>query len=711
MKQENIEDIYELSPMQQGMLFHQLAAPNSGVYFEQFCNTFQTKLNVSAFQKAWQQILSRHPILRTSFYWENLDKPYQVVYKQVDLPWEFLDWRKLSLQEQQSQLEALLKADRDRGFELSQVPLIRLVLIQIADETYQFIFNYHHILMEGWSLNWLWKEFYQFYHAFTQGQDLHLERPRPYKEYIVWLQQQDMSQAKDFWRETLKGFTASTPFLGDKASSSSASLKKQDKDDDRQQTHLSEAFSASLKSFVRKHHLTLNILFKGVWALLLSHYSRESDIVFGATSSGRPAALMDAESMVGLFINTLPMRVQVDNDTFLLPWLKKLQAQEVQMRQYEYSPMLLIQQWSDIPRGLPLFESILVFNNYLVDSTQHKLAQSMGNTKYLSFGVKTDYPLTIVIGTGSELSITITYDTNRFDSSMINCMLGHFKTLLTSIIAHPTGQLRDLQLLTAQESYQLLTEWNNTEIKYPQQQSIHQLFETQVERTPDAIAVVFQDQKLTYYELNAKANQLAHYLQKLGVRPEVLVGICLERSLDMVIGLLGIIKAGGAYVPLDPNYPSERLSYMLTDANFEVLLTQQSILESLPSHTAQMVCLDTDWHIIQQYSQENIDSGVDADNLIYVIYTSGSTGLPKGVMNTHQGIHNRLLWMQQTYQLTSSDRVLQKTPFSFDVSVWEFFWPLITGAAIVVAQPEGHKDNNYLVNLITQEQITTIHFV
>jgi len=710
MKQENIEDIYELSPMQQGMLFHQLAAPNSGVYFEQFCNTLQTQLNVSAFQKAWQQILSRHPILRTSFYWENLDKPYQVVYKQVDLPWEFLDWRKISLQEQQSQLEALLKADRDRGFELSQVPLIRLVLIQIADETYQFIFNYHHILMEGWSLNWLWKEFYQFYHAFTQGQDLHLERPRPYKEYIVWLQQQDMSQAKDFWHETLKGFTASTPFLGDKASSS-AGLRTQDKDDDRQQIHLSEAFSASLKSFVRKHHLTLNILFKGVWALLLSHYSRESDIVFGATSSGRPAALMDAESMVGLFINTLPMRVQVDNDTFLLPWLKKLQAQEVQMRQYEYSPMLLIQQWSEIPRGLPLFESILVFNSYLVDSTQHKLAQSMGNTKYLSFGFKTNYPLTVVIGTGSELSITITYDTNRFDSSMINRMLGHLKTLLTSMIANPTGQLRDLQLLTAQESYQLLTEWNNTEIKYPQQQSIHQLFETQVERTPNAIAVVFQDQKLTYCELNAKANQLAHYLQKLGVRPEVLVGICLERSLDMVIGLLGIIKAGGAYVPLDPNYPSERLSYMLTDANFEVLLTQQSILESLPSHTAQMVCLDTDWHVIQQYSQENIDSGVSADNLIYVIYTSGSTGLPKGVMNTHQGIHNRLLWMQQTYQLTSSDRVLQKTPFSFDVSVWEFFWPLITGAAIVVAQPEGHKDNNYLVNLITQEQITTIHFV
>ncbi len=352
MKPNNIEDIYELSPMQQGMLFHKLAAPNSVVYFEQNYFTLQTQINVSAFQKAWQRVVDRHPILRTSFYWENLDKPYQVVYKKVDLPYSFQDWRNLSLEEQQKQFQTFLKADGDRGFELAQAPLIRLTLIQVADDNYQFVFSFHHILMEGWSVNWLWKEFYEFYHAFCQGEDLYLERPHPYKEYITWLQQQDQEKAETFWRQKLKGFTVPTPIIIGKTS---ASFSDQKEDYQRQELALSATMTTALKSLARKYQLTLNILIKGAWALLLSRYSQESDVVFGSTSSGRPTALADAESMIGLFINTLPLRVEVDNSSVLTSWLKKLQTEEVQMREYEYSPLPKIQQWSEITPGLQLF--------------------------------------------------------------------------------------------------------------------------------------------------------------------------------------------------------------------------------------------------------------------------------------------------------------------------------------------------------------------
>jgi amino acid adenylation domain-containing protein len=370
-----------------------------------------------------------------------------------------------------------------------------------------------------------------------------------------------------------------------------------------------------------------------------------------------------------------------------------------------------IQQWSEIPRGLQLFDSILVFDNELVDYNQGSIVQSVGVVESRSSFDWTNYPLTVKVVPQSDLlNLCISYDTHHFDSATISRMLGHLETLLEGFVANPEGRLRELPMLTSKESYQILKEWNNTGVAYPQQQCIHELFEAQVERTPDAVAVVFESEQLTYCELNTRANQLAHYLRSLGVKPEVLVGICVERSLLMVIGLLAILKAGGAYVPLDPSYPKQRLGYMLEDSQPSVLLTQQHLIETLPTHKAQIICID-DWEQIGNQSTENPTSNITVDNLAYVIYTSGSTGKPKGAMNTHKGICNRLLWMQDTYQLTSQDAVLQKTPFSFDVSVWEFFWTLMSGARLVIAQPEGHKDTNYLVKLIAQQQVTTLHFV
>jgi len=283
--------------------------------------------------------------------------------------------------------------------------------------------------------------------------------------------------------------------------------------------------------------------------------------------------------------------------------------------------------------------------------------------------------------------------------------------LLRNIMVDSEQHLIKSSQLTEAERHRLLVAWNDTERDYPKDKCIHQLFEEQVERTPEAIAVVFEEQRLTYRQLNAKANQLAHHLQKLGIGPEVLVGISVHRSLELLVGLLGILKAGGAYVPLDPTYPKERLQFMLENTRAPVLLTQRRLGESLSAHGTRMICLDQHWEHIARHSEENVSSTVSPENLAYVIYTSGSTGTPKGAMNLHRGICNRLLWMQDTYRLTQADRVLQKTPFSFDVSVWEFFWPLITGARLIMARPEGHRDAAYLVKVISEQRITVLHFV
>ncbi len=321
------------------------------------------------------------------------------------------------------------------------------------------------------------------------------------------------------------------------------------------------------------------------------------------------------------------------------------------------------------------------------------------------------FALSLVVNSQETSAITFKYNSDLFDDTTIARWARHWQTLLVNALTTPELAIDQLPLLTEREKTELLFDWNQTKVEYPTDKNIYQLFEERVKKNPDAIAVIFAGQQLTYQELNQKANQLARYLQTLGVKPEVLVGICIERSLEMVIGLLGILKAGGAYVPIDPYYPEDRLSYMLQDSGVKVLLSQKSVASVLPPHEAKVICLDADWHLVAEYDEDNLEVAINPENLAYVIYTSGSTGKPKGVMNTHQGIHNRLWWMQEMYQLTAGDRVLQKTPFSFDVSVWEFFWTLMTGATMVVAKPEGHKDSNYLADLIKQQQVTTMHFV
>ncbi|WP_375491857.1 amino acid adenylation domain-containing protein [uncultured Nostoc sp.] len=687
VQNKNIENFYPLSPMQQGILFHSLAAPKSGIYFEQFSWTIHGKLNVTAFHRAWEYIIERHSILRTCFVWEGLKEPVQIVHRQVNLPWQDYNWQHFSPEEQQQKLELFLQSDRSSGFELKQPPLMRLTLVQLSDISYNFTWSHHHLLLDGWSVALVFKEVLACYKALSNGQDLYLESIRPYRDYIVWLQQQNRSEAETFWRQMLKGFTTPTQLS---VNQRARKLLTQTDGYDEREVKLSVVTTAALQSVAKQHQLTLNTIVQGAWALLLSCYSGQKDVVFGAVSSGRSPTLAKAESMVGLFINTLPIRVQVSPQEFLLPWLQKIKDQLVEARQYEYCPLVKVQEWSEVPKGVSLFESIVVFENYAVDPSLRQRDINLQIEEFHSFE-KTNYPITLSVNPGEELLLNITCDDcDRFDNDTITRMLGHLQTLLESMSTNPQQRLGELSLLTEHERHQLLVEWNQTQVEYSQDQCIHELFEAQVERTPDAIAVVFEDQQLSYCELNARANQLAHYLQTLGVKPEVLVGICLERSIEMIIGLLAILKAGGAYVPIDPTYPQPRLALLLNDAPLTVLLTQQYLLAQMPPHTAKVICFDDDinWQAGSSAIKQNPVNQTTPANLVYVIYTSGSTGTPKGITIQHQSLVNFVQAAIAEYELQAQDRILQFASISFDAACEEIFPCLLHGATLVLRTDE-----------------------
>ncbi|NEQ80726.1 MAG: non-ribosomal peptide synthetase [Moorea sp. SIO2I5] len=441
---ENIQDIYELSPVQKGILFHGLYAPEVGLYFIQFSYTVGGHLDLVAFERAWQELVDRHTILRTSFYWEEIDKPLQVVHRQVKVPLEQQDWRGIDPVEQEKRLQSFLNSDRERGFDFSQAPLMRVTVIRLSDQSYQIIWSKHHLIVDGWSGGLVMGEVFQLYEALCHGQDLPLTPGIPFKNYISWLRKQDLSKAELYWRQVLSKVKEPTPLTY----LESKKLSNQEQRYEEEQIKLSAATTGQLQSLAQQHQLTINTLFQGAWALLLSRYSCQSQVVYGCGVSGRPVDLEGTESMVGVFINTLPVCVNVDPEQSLLPWLKQLQAQLVEMRQYEYSPLVDVQGWSDVPRGMSLFESIVVFENYPTPQIDNKGEQDLELQKFTQF-YKTNYTLNVIGYPGSELRLGINYDCRRFDATTIISILNHFELLLQGMVNNPEACLKDLSLLTS----------------------------------------------------------------------------------------------------------------------------------------------------------------------------------------------------------------------------------------------------------------------
>jgi amino acid adenylation domain-containing protein/non-ribosomal peptide synthase protein (TIGR01720 family) len=699
---------FPLSALQHGMLTHHLRAPGVGVDIEQLVCTLPEAVDAGALRDAWQAVVTHHDVLRTAFRWEDVDVPQQEVRSTVEVPFAVHDLRRISGAERLAWFDAFLRQDRLLGFDLASAPLMRLALVQWADADSQLVWTFHHALLDGRSFPIVLREAFDWYDANRRSETLAFAPDLPFRTHIEWLGRHDWSAAREFWTRTLAGFHVATPLPGPPCAPVQAAPSQGDRT-----IQITDAATVALQQMAARAGLTLNTLVQGAWAIVLSAHAGEGDVVFGAVRAGRRSAGESAADMLGLFINTLPLRVQVDPAMDLVPWLRSVRERWNALRDYEHTPLPTVQACSGVAAGQPLFETVVMFERYDLAELLRR-----GGAAWAQRGVRlyeqNGFPLTLTAYNGSRLLLRLEYDASRYDVATADALLDQVTTLLEAFPEHADRPLAALSLLSAPGRQQVLESFNATVRSYPAGETLTDLLAAQAERTPDRVAVEWESGSLTFAQLGERTDTLAAWLRGRGIGRGSLVGVCMERSPELVVSLVATLKAGAAYVPLDPEYPAERLAFMLGDALVPMLLAQRRLSDRLGGFAGKLLLVDTDWDVVEAGSStapSSMDARATASDPAYMIYTSGSTGRPKGALNSHRGIVNRLRWMQDEYRLTATDTVLQKTPISFDVSVWEFFWPLTTGARLMLAAPGGHRDPEYLANVIERSRVTVLHFV
>jgi amino acid adenylation domain-containing protein/non-ribosomal peptide synthase protein (TIGR01720 family) len=685
-----LEDLYPIAPLQRGMLLHGLYAPDSELYLEQLSCVLHGPLETEAFQRAWQRVVDRHPALRTAFAWRGLDEPLQAVRRGVELPWAGEDWRALPDEERSTRWRERVAADGRRTFDLERPPLQRALLVRTEEDEHRFLWTFHHMLFDGWCFSLIFREVFALYEGFRRGEEPRLPEPRPYRDFIAWLRDRPSGRSEAWWRQRLDGFSAANPLPVDLPSALPGDPAASEPGE--RELRLSAPATAALEAFAQGRRLTLNTLFQGAWALLLSRYGAGQDVVFGSVVAGRPPELPGVESMVGLFINTLPLRLDVDPEAAAAAWLAGVQEAQLDLRPHEHVPLATIQGWSGLPPGEPLFRSLAVFENYPFDESLAAGAREL-EVRDLVVADRADLPLSAVaLPGGSGLVLRMSHD-HQTEPATADRLLRSLETLLTGLAADADRPLRDIPLLTGAEREQTLA-WAEEGWRVEETERdlcIHELFARRAAERPEAVAVLDMDgtAEVSYGELARRAGRLAGLLRKLGVGPEARVGVWLERSPRMIEALLAVHAAGGAYVPIDPETPPERTAFLLEDSGALLLLTQSSLAASLPAVGARVMRLDEETERIAarpEARSENDLGIVDAspDHLAYVLYTSGSTGLPKGVLVTHRSLAAFTRAVRGVYGLGPADRVVQFASLSFDTSMEEIFCTLTAGGSLAV---------------------------
>ncbi|MCZ7672470.1 MAG: amino acid adenylation domain-containing protein [Chloroflexi bacterium] len=693
-------------------------APESPVYNIARALQIQGDIDPEIVRQAMDLLVKRHASLRITCHLDD-GQPVQKIAENGSVDFQFIDSR----QQSAASLQAQLQAVANTPFSLD-TNLLRIRLYQTSDQSYTFLIVVHHIITDFWSLVTLVAEFAQVYSGLTKGSPFHLPTlTHQYSDYIAWQNEQlDSAVGADlrtYWQHQLQDELPTLNLPTDRPRPPMQTYVG-----NTIRTQLPPTLGKKVARLGRELGCTPFVTFLAAYQLLLARFSGQDEILTGIPTSGRQQRAL--QTMQGYFVNPVVVRSQIEPDSDFRQLLQQVKETAVSAFVHEAYPFPLTVEALSLSRNIthsPVFQNMFVWQKaHAVDEGLTALALGQSGIE-IQLGDLTVVPLNLT-QQAAQFDLTLAmaevdgqwlatweYNTDLFDETTIARMADHFATLLTAIVEQPETPVSRLPLLTPSQTHDLLYSLNNTIIDYPLEQCLHHLFEQQVTETPEAIALQYEDQILSYEQLNEYANQLAHFLIAKGIKPDGMVGVCMDRSREMVVALLAILKAGGAYVPIDPSYPIDRLQFMLEDAQVPILLTQSHLANSLPAHNSLTICVDSEWEQITQESSANTNIALTADHLAYTIYTSGSTGKPKGAMNTHRAIINRLLWMQDAYQLDHTDNILQKTPFSFDVSVWEFFWPLITGATLVVAKPGGHLDSTYLVKLIQESAIITMHFV
>ncbi|MFI9008492.1 amino acid adenylation domain-containing protein [Actinosynnema sp. NPDC053489] len=657
------EDAYPLTPMQAGMVFHGLG--DKGVYFQQTTFVVDGVTDSAAFAAAWQRVVDRTPVLRSSVLWEGVRQPLQVVHEHVAVPFTFLDWSDLDEDARAERMRELLEQDRARGIDLAVPPLMRVAVARLSPTSVRVLWTFHHVLLDGWSV----------FHVLSDV--LNADGPeerRPFRDYVAWLAGQDEAAAQAHWRRVLGDFDSPTPLPADHPAEHGTSSR-------RLPVELTEAESDRLYEFARRHRVTPSAIVQGAWALLLARSSGRRDVCFGATVSGRPAELAGVDSITGIFINTLPVRVRVDGAAPVADWLRAVQEEQVESRRFEHVPLGDVQGWSGVERGTNLFDSVVVFENYPAD-----VAEGMG-LRELSAEETTSFPLSATVYPEERLGVLLGYEPAMFEPATVARLGERLRRLLVGLVADPDRPVADVPWLSEDEVRQVLFDWNGTLVSEPDT-TIPALFAAQAARTPDAVAVTCEGEHLTYRELDERTNRLAHHLVGLGAGPERIVALRFPRSLDQVVAVLAVLKSGAAYLPLDPAYPPERIAATVEDARPVATLSEIPDLTGLPA-TAPTPALRP-------------------DHAAYVIYTSGSTGRPKGVVIPHGNVVRLFSATDHWFRLGPDDVVSMFHSYAFDVSVFELWAALLHGGRLVVVPHAVSRSPRDFARLLADEGVTIL---
>jgi amino acid adenylation domain-containing protein/non-ribosomal peptide synthase protein (TIGR01720 family) len=701
-RKDRLEGIYRLSGMQEGMLFHGLYDQQGEAYVEQLSSTI-ANLDEEALHKSWAVVLQRHSILRSGFYYDVFSIPVQCVYREASIPISVADFRSVGPELQPEAVQAFAEADRRRGFDLQKAPLMRISLLRLDEQRYRMIWTHHHMILDGWSLQTLMKELLLAYEAFTSGQPFEVGEEDRYEDYIRYLEHRNKEQEEQHWRTYLAGVNGAVllPFI--------ATTRERNKGigEYRQLTLvIPPDRTREAIAIAQQHRLTMNTIVQGVWAYLLYRYTGDPEVMFGVTVSGRPEDLPHVESRVGNYINTIPFHVLVDGEQEIVAWLESIQEREAASREYQYTRLADIQKWTGIQGDL--FDTLLLFENFPVSNVVSARPWTMKVADVVAHD-QNNYPLALSISIGDEIVIQFKYNSDLLEETYVEMIRTHFERTLEQITRQAAikSRTKELSWMGAAEQERLLFVFNPAAIKNVEDKTVHGLVEQQAARTPDTIALVWGDQELTYQQLDQRSNQLAHWLRGRGVNEECLVAICMDRSIEMIIGILGVLKAGGAYVPIDPEYPEERIGWMLADTRASVVLSSGACISRIPAaEHREILALDYEWAMIGKEPLTPPEGKPAGHHLAYVIYTSGSTGRPKGVMIEHRSLVNFLTGMTRELGLWEGSAFLSITTYTFDIFYLECFLPLVTGARMILASRETAADGNKLRKAIADYRPT-----